>query len=434
MARENLVEEKNEIEQAEDLVRGLLYRPASYQALGEIISINPKELTPAGRIDYLAALEKQHSWLTSLIHEATLAIAGVAAIESNSVFDGIDEAEREDVSTALRLSPPTAQNRIDLARVITAHLPATARALSTGSISALHAQSIAREIHEGLRRGFPTDQLSEIDQRAVSHCEFHTPNQVARKVRHLIVSKSPEVFEEIVESARQNRDLILQPEIDGMSTLIALLPAEDAQIIYLAVNALLENDKSDESIGARRADALTRLATHYLQEHNEKHLSHGRPVTINITMDLPTALGLAENPGILSGYGSIPANVARALAADGRWRKFITDPVDGRLLDCGRESYLPSQHLVDFLTARDRICRFPGCSQPARVSDIDHAQSWQEGGETSAENLGFLCRRHHRLKTHGGWRLESFIDGSCRWISPLGKMIHVPVRPMSDVV
>ncbi|MFM7948975.1 MAG: hypothetical protein ACKO75_01240, partial [Actinomycetales bacterium] len=46
-------------------------------------------------------------------------------------------------------------------------------------------------------------------------------------------------------------------------------------------------------------------------------------------------------------------------------------------------------------------------------------------------NLGFLCRRHHRLKTHGGWKLESFADGSCKWRSPEGKNYFVPARPLS---
>ena len=149
-------------------------------------------------------------------------------------------------------------------------------------------------------------------------------------------------------------------------------------------------------------------------------------------MDLPTALGLAENPAQLAGYGPIPASVARVLSSDAKWRRFVTDPVSGNLLDYGRETYLPPQHLVDFLTARDRTCRFPSCSQPARVTDIDHAQPWEEGGKTSAANLGLLCRRHHRMKTHDGWKLQSHDDGSCTWTSPVGKEIFVPARPIHE--
>ena len=152
----------------------------------------------------------------------------------------------------------------------------------------------------------------------------------------------------------------------------------------------------------------------------------------DVTIDLPTLLGLSNNPGQIEGLGPIPASIARKLAADGKWRKFITDPLSGNLLDMGRTHYVPSQYLVDFLTARDRICRFPGCSQPARLGDIDHAKSWDEGGETNRQNLGFLCRRHHRLKTHGNWKLTSNEDGSCTWVSPLGKEFFVPSRPLNE--
>jgi hypothetical protein len=186
------------------------------------------------------------------------------------------------------------------------------------------------------------------------------------------------------------------------------------------------------SMEMKRADALTEICGDLLARISDDYQPHRRPVSVNITMDLPTALGLAENPAELAGYGPIPASVARTLSADGKWRRFITDPVTGNLLDYGRETYLPPQQLVDFLTARDRTCRFPSCSQPARVTDIDHAQPWEEGGITSASNLGLLCRRHHRMKTHDGWKLTSYEDGSCLWITPAGKELFVPARPIHE--
>lgn len=184
----------------------------------------------------------------------------------------------------------------------------------------------------------------------------------------------------------------------------------------------------------KRADALTAILSKALASNVDVVRPHRRPVTVNVTIDLPTLLGLAENPGQLSGYGAIPASVARELASDATWKRFITDPQTGNLLDYGREKYEPPQALVDFLLARDRTCRFPGCRQPASRSDIDHAQSWETGGETKPENLGLLCRRHHRLKTHGRWSLVSNVDGSCEWTSPVGKKYFVPARPIDENV
>jgi hypothetical protein len=45
-----------------------------------------------------------------------------------------------------------------------------------------------------------------------------------------------------------------------------------------------------------------------------------------------------------------------------------------------------------------------------------------------------LCRRHHRMKTHGGWSLDSNPDGSCLWKSPKGKTFFVPSRPFLEAV
>jgi hypothetical protein len=184
----------------------------------------------------------------------------------------------------------------------------------------------------------------------------------------------------------------------------------------------------------KRADALTAIASAYLASSAEIVIPHRRPISVNVTIDLPTLLGLAENPGQLAGYGAIPASVARELAADGKWKRFITDPQTGNLLDYGRQSYEPPQALIDFLIARDRTCRFPGCRRSAALSDLDHAQSWESGGQTSAQNLGALCRRHHRLKTHNGWKVVSHVDGSCTWTSPLGKEFFTPARSIHEVV
>lgn len=457
-------------------------RPGSYENLGHLIEINPKTLGASARIDYLAALEKQYSWLYALIQEATLAIAGSEPNESTNMWEGVDEAEREDVATALRLSPNTAQMRIDVARTLTNHLPATCEALSNGDISSSHATLIARETADALERGVSTDILPLIESKALAHSEFHTAAQVSKKLKTLFAQYAPEVLEEKHEIARDSRSVSIYPEGDGMSTLIALLPSEDAQTVYLAINARIELERNfyssprsetktgkrtdgpnsnsvncsessplantdsrnmdsrnmdsrnmdSRNIEMKRADALTAIAAEFLSSNSKKIERAKRPISINVTVDLPTLLGLAENPGELEGHGPIPASLARELAADGKWRKFVTDPLTGNLLDMGRNHYLPSQYLVDFLTARDRTCRFPGCSHPARLSDIDHARSWEEGGHTSPENLGFLCRRHHRLKTHGGWKLKSHSDGSCTWTSPQGKELFVPARPIDQ--
>jgi hypothetical protein len=336
--------------------------------------------------------------------------------------------------------------RIDVARTLVNHLPNTCSALATGELSAAHATVIAKETAAAIRDGLSEFAIFSIEQKAIAHAEFHTPSQVAQQVRNAIAKFAPATFEEVVEKARDCRRVSCYNDIDGMSTVVAILPAADAQTVMKAIEAFIikgalewealsESEASDSrSADMKRADALTAIAGFALAASSEDVALHRRPITVNVTIDLPTLLGLSENPGQLAGYGAIPASVARALASDGKWKRFITDPQTGALLDYGRETYQPPQALIDFLIARDRTCRFPGCRRSAALSDLDHAQSWEEGGTTSLDNLGALCRRHHLLKTHGGWGIESRADGSCTWTSPLGKIYQTPARSIAETV
>ena len=451
-------------------VAELLRATPGYKILGELIAINPRSLGEAGKLDYLAALDRQESWICALKQEALVAIAGEVADETGGIFGAVDDEEREDVATALRLSPTAAQNRIDVARVLVGHLPNTISALATGEISAAHATVIAKETAAAIRNGLSEDAVFRVEQTALAHAEFHTPGQVATKVKTTIAKLAPEEFEEIVDRARDSRRVSCYPEADGMATVVAILPAEDAQTVMKSIEAyILKRNQEEESCtcighsdvgddatpssrncpqhnpqGAsewsmlsadmKRADALTAIASQALGAMADDVRPHRRPISISVAVDLPTLLGLAENPGQLAGYGAIPASVARKLAADGTWQRFVSDPTTGNLLDFGREKYIPPQELVDYLLARDRTCRFPGCRRSGQLADIDHAHSWESGGETNPANLGLLCRRHHRMKTHGGWKLKSNADGSCTWESPVGKQFFVPARPILDAV
>jgi hypothetical protein len=444
----------------EDVVLLLAAAPGIATLTG-LIAIDPQTLTPAARVDYLAALERQTSWLQAAMQRAIVAVAGIEATIAEGPFGGVDESEREDVSSALRLSAGTAQMRIDVARTLVNHLPQTCSALATGEISPAHATVIAKETASAIRDGLSEFAVFSIEERAISYAEFHTPSQVAQQVRTAIAKFAPETFEEVVEKARDSRRVSCYNDIDGMSTVVAILPAEDAQTVMKAIEAFIVKsdrldlhkagdemtkkdsrsangapdqmaEKDSRSADMKRADALTAIAGFALASKVDDVALHRRPITINVTIDLPTLLGLSENPGQLAGYGAIPASVARALASDGKWRRFITDPQTGVLLDYGRQMYEPPQGLIDFLIARDRTCRFPGCRRSAALSDLDHAQSWDDGGTTSLDNLGALCRRHHLLKTHGGWSIESRADGSCTWTSPLGKIYQTPARSILE--
>ena len=116
---------------------------------------------------------------------------------------------------------------------------------------------------------------------------------------------------------------------------------------------------------------------------------------------------------------AVPALTAWALATGGTWRRLVTDPISGVVLDVGRTRYRSPVGLADLVRARDRSCVFPTCQTPAQRCDIDHLTPWGRGGTTSLDNLVTLCQAHHRLKHTPRWELtRDETTGDLSWRTP----------------
>jgi hypothetical protein len=159
----------------------------------------------------------------------------------------------------------------------------------------------------------------------------------------------------------------------------------------------------------------------------------GAGARINVTVSLETLLGLSEEPGELERYGPIGAGTARDLAhtAGSTWRRLVTDPRTGQVLDVGRRTYRPPVAMADHIRARDRTCTFPTCRMPAARCDLDHLLPWASGGHTSTGNLHAVCRRHHRLRHEAGWTVaRNTYTGTTTWTDPTGRQHHTPATPV----
>jgi hypothetical protein len=148
---------------------------------------------------------------------------------------------------------------------------------------------------------------------------------------------------------------------------------------------------------------------------------------ILVTVPAGTLLGLGGEPAHLAGYGPIPDALARELARDGTWRRVLTDPATGAVLDVGRTRHDPPADLDRLIRVRDGMCRFPGCRRQAAGCDVDHTVPYPHG-PTSAANLHALCRRHHRLKHETAWAVTALAGSRLEWTSPLGAVYttHTP--------
>ena len=88
----------------------------------------------------------------------------------------------------------------------------------------------------------------------------------------------------------------------------------------------------------------------------------------------------------------------------------------------GTTRYTPPADLVEHVIARDRSCRFPTCSQPARRCQLDHTiAAGTPGWSTSHRNCGPLSGGGcHNGKTHAGWQLAQPEPGRYLWTAPTG--------------
>ncbi|MGI5186815.1 HNH endonuclease [Promicromonospora sp. CA-289599] len=162
-----------------------------------------------------------------------------------------------------------------------------------------------------------------------------------------------------------------------------------------------------------------------------------RPV-VRVTIPASALLGLDDAPGHLAGYGPIPAETARIIAQDATWQRLLTDPVTGILTDYSTTTYQPGKVLRAAVEARDETCTFGWCDTAATGCDLDHIQPFDHHknddpvrdsnntggapGQTRAQNLQPLCRKHHLLKTHAGWGVvRDPLTGITTWTTPTGR-------------
>ncbi len=89
-------------------------------------------------------------------------------------------------------------------------------------------------------------------------------------------------------------------------------------------------------------------------------------VEIQVIAETATVEGTSDKPGLLPGYGAIPAARVRELAKRAKLRPVII-PKDLP----AEPQYRPSVGMARFIRCRDLGCRWPNCNAPADVCDID---------------------------------------------------------------
>lgn len=433
------------------------------ESLASLVAVDPFVLPAAAQVALLVDLERHSAWLESVKARAMVAVAGPGPdydsdgdpAAGDAEFDrwhdlaDSDESRCAEVAVALRISSGVARRRISFSRDLHYKLPQTRGLLGQGICSFAQANAIAQEC-ELLSIG----DARAVESQALTRVAMQNPGQSRRSVRRAIARICPPEPAAELEREFARREVSMYSDGGVMATITATLPAPDAIAVWNALTgcAQRDNHESDTRTTAhRRADALTEWAHRELGSPDFPRMQGKKRLETQVVIDYDTLMGLNDEPGELIGFGSIPAILARQLASEsGTWRRLVTDPVTGHLLDYGTTTYTPPSLLREYVIARDRICQFPGCAQPGWRCDLDHSipfTAHETGGSTSAANIVTLCRRHHQLKTHHRWRYRVInnkgkvqqgprgsgeLPSLIEWISPRGHAYEVELTRQLD--
>ena len=233
------------------------------------------------------------------------------------------------------------------------------------------------------------------------------------------------------EQAREERRVSFRPRGQGMSSMWAFLPTEDAAALEqrLRAAAAADTEPGDPRTDAQRlADALAGLGEAQpappgdtdggAGAHDDATTAGSGPAArpsrrprLEVTVIASAALGLPERVEFVRGaYSSFDWLCSQVLAEENGGARFrVIDPLPGAQ-DSEQDPmrYFLSEAIKRRIRLRDGTCRHPGCKVKAEDCEIDHVLAFYKpdparGGPSAEWNLVCLCKNHHLEKTFGPW-------------------------------
>ncbi len=413
----------------------------------------------------LAGLERISARLVSLNAEKARIDAEIAtaAVELKELFEvrllahhGMTHARTNladtvtatEVACLMRMSERSAHGLVQRSALLVDHHPKTLDALRRGEITWHHATTLLHEY-----AGLPQGIAALLEEKLLPVAVATTVSRLSYRARKLRAEVHPDVLDQRAGAAKLLRRVEFEPADDAMAWLHVLLAAPDAAAIDARLTQCaraLQAPDERRTLAQLRADVLTDVLLDDesvavdgrtdAKEVGDAELGSGRSSAgggyrvrahINVTVPVLTLLGVDDSPADLEGYGPIPADIARRLAAHApSFTRLLTHPETGAVLSVGRTSYAVPADLKKWLRVRDRTCRHPGCSVAASRCELDHTKPWSQLGPTSHDNLAHLCRKHHMLKSEGIWHYEQQDDGILRASSPAGNTYDSALDPL----
>ncbi|WP_187393304.1 HNH endonuclease signature motif containing protein [Arthrobacter echini] len=399
---------------------------------------NPSSL--ARTLDLLRAADRLASWAAAQRARLIAKVHSFSSPEHHS-WSGTSSSLAltetvAETAALLKLSEGAAARVVSESLTLTGELTNTLAALEKGTICTSRASVVVEQ-----SRTLPDDAVHAFESEILQVAgDLNRPRLTAR-CRRLRERLHPETLLARRVRAESDRCVVFEPDRDGMAWLSAYLPAEQALTIHTSVDAVARSLRAPDdprTLAQLRADVLAgmlldpRGSAHATStaSTSAEQVSRSQSAKIIVTVPVFSLMGLTDEPAELEGYGPIPADAARKLAAEATsWMRLLTHPYTGAVLGLDRTRYRPSEDLRTWVQVREKTCSFYGCSRPASQCDLDHLLAWAHDGSTSAENLYPACKRHHMLKHQTDWTPTPDPDGALTWLSPGGRTYTTPPEP-----
>jgi hypothetical protein len=233
----------------------------------------------------------------------------------------------------------------------------------------------------------------------------------------------------VAECQFESREFDYRWDDDGSLVFKGRLPAEVGAMLMKAIDRAVDHADKDvtaetrEPVAARRADAIAEMAESYLSNGPAKSSSADRyQVMLHVSAETP------EGPAHIEDGPHVTAETSQRICCDTSTSLLVEDE-NGEPLSIGRKSRVIPPAMRRALKARDKQCRFPGCTHTHFI-DGHHIKHWSDGGETGLDNLVQLCRHHHRLVHEGGFDCAKNAEGKVEFRNQDGILLGTKLSNM----
>ena len=375
----------------------------------ELWAIDPNA-DEAALVEHIAALERLKS--AAAAHQARATAALDTARRAAEATRGVPAAKRgkglgSEIALARHDSPNRGGRHLGFARALVHEMPHTLAALQAGALSEWRATLIVKEsacLDIEDRRTLDAEMcanLADLDGLGDKRIEANAKTIAYRLDPHAVVDRAVR--------APNERTVTIRPAPDAMVHVTALLPMDQGVAVYATLRRTSDTTCDGRGRGQVMADTLVERVT-------GRPADVPVPVEVNLVITDDALLAGSTEPARVTGYGPIPAAVARLLVAcaahDDRshatLRRLYKHPASGALVAMESRARIFPKGLAKFIDIRDDTCRTPYCDAPIRHHD--HAQPHHRDGPTTATNGLGECEQCNYAKEAPGWTVHTEID------------------------